>query len=162
MKSGDYGKYARPERERRFLLAAVPADAVPAHRILDRYIRGTRLRLRRMEDRRDGSVVYKLAQKIRPDKDDPRLVMITNTYLDENEYDLLCQLPADPLEKTRHRVEVDGRMAAVDVFEDGIILLEVDFETAEALHGFVPPAFAGREVTDEEEFTGAGRARRTR
>jgi CYTH domain-containing protein len=155
----DYGKYARPERERRFLLSGIPPDAVPAHRIVDRYICGTRLRLRRMENVEDAAVVYKLAQKIRPDPHDPRLVMITNSYLDSAEYHLLTQLPADTLEKTRHRLLLDGRPVAVDVFDDGVVLLEADFETAEALAAFEPPGFVIREVTAEEEFTGAGRAR---
>jgi hypothetical protein len=45
------GKYARVERERRFLLAGPPpAPAVTAsRRITDRYLPGTRLRLRRVE-----------------------------------------------------------------------------------------------------------------
>jgi hypothetical protein len=42
------GKYARVERERRFLLPAPPAAAVAVapRRIYDRYLTGTRLRLR--------------------------------------------------------------------------------------------------------------------
>ena len=45
------GKYARIERERRFLLAGPPpAAAVTARRrITDRYLPGTRLRLRRID-----------------------------------------------------------------------------------------------------------------
>ena len=156
----DYGKYARPERERRFLLDAVPVAAIPAHRILDRYIRGTRLRVRRMESLRDGSVAYKLAQKLRPVEDDASVVMITNTYLDEAEYELLCRLPADTLEKTRHRLLVGDRPAAVDVFADGLILLEVDFESDEAMSAFEPPAFVAREVTVDDAFSGGGLARR--
>ena len=45
------GKYARVERERRFLLAGPPpASAVTvSRRITDRYLPGTRLRLRRVD-----------------------------------------------------------------------------------------------------------------
>lgn len=44
-------KYARPERERRFLLSAPPADGiVKTVRIADRYLLGTRLRLRRITE----------------------------------------------------------------------------------------------------------------
>ena len=45
------GKYARVERERRFLLAGPPrTSAVTAsRRITDRYLPGTRLRLRRVD-----------------------------------------------------------------------------------------------------------------
>src|SRR5947208_1185160 len=44
------GKYARIERERRFLLADPPPSAAVTgrHRITDRYLPGTRLRLRRI------------------------------------------------------------------------------------------------------------------
>lgn len=42
------GKYARAERERRFLMAGPPVSAVTAsRRITDRYLPGTRLRVRR-------------------------------------------------------------------------------------------------------------------
>jgi hypothetical protein len=46
------GKYARVERERRFLLAKPPAPStVTATRVItDRYLVGTRLRLRRESD----------------------------------------------------------------------------------------------------------------
>ena len=61
-------KYARIEFERRFLLERLPADVkvVAVRRIVDRYIEGTRLRLREIIDP-DGAGVYKLAQKI-PDE----------------------------------------------------------------------------------------------
>src|SRR2546421_10016260 len=74
-----YGKYARPECERRFLLSGVPAEATAPRRITDRYFRSTRLRLRRME--REGEApVYKFGQKVRPHLNDPSVVMITNVY----------------------------------------------------------------------------------
>jgi len=59
------GKYARVERERRFLLAGSPsASAVTARRrITDRYLPGTRLRLRRVENLDSGAREYKLTQK---------------------------------------------------------------------------------------------------
>ena len=60
------GKYARVERERRFLLADLPARAAAAtpRRITDRYLTGTRLRLRLVEHQDGGGCVYKLTQKV--------------------------------------------------------------------------------------------------
>jgi hypothetical protein len=58
-------KYARIERERRFLLDHFPSSAnvVRARRITDRYIDGTGLRLREQSDD-SGPTVFKLTQKI--------------------------------------------------------------------------------------------------
>ncbi len=58
-------KYAKIERERRFLLAQFPdnANIVRTRRIIDRYIYGTTLRLRKLIDG-NGSAAFKLTQKI--------------------------------------------------------------------------------------------------
>ncbi|MCF2530748.1 hypothetical protein [Yinghuangia soli] len=60
------GKYALIERERRFLLPGPPPPAAVTvtRRITDRYVPGTRLRLRRSENAATGECVYKLTQKI--------------------------------------------------------------------------------------------------
>jgi hypothetical protein len=53
---GKSQRHARPERERRFRLAGLPAGAVErTTRIVDRYITGTRLRLRHMIESRGNS-----------------------------------------------------------------------------------------------------------
>jgi hypothetical protein len=64
---GKATKYSRLERERRFLFAKVPSGMpVLTASILDHYIRGTRLRLRRAEQKEEARsrVFYKLTQKI--------------------------------------------------------------------------------------------------
>ncbi|MFE4461994.1 hypothetical protein ACFROC_31980, partial [Nocardia tengchongensis] len=58
------GKYAKIESERRFLLTEMPTQASDPRLIEDRYIVGTRLRLRRVEV--GAQVVYKFCQKVRP------------------------------------------------------------------------------------------------
>ncbi|MCF3136175.1 hypothetical protein [Streptomyces olivochromogenes] len=59
------GKYSRVERERRFLLVNPPApSAVTVTRLInDRYLTGTRLRVRRA-DSSDGRRELKLTQKV--------------------------------------------------------------------------------------------------
>jgi len=61
-------KYAKIEQERRFLLRSMPED-MPGDedfiRIIDRYIPGTRLRLRRMESPLGDALIFKLGQKYR-------------------------------------------------------------------------------------------------
>ncbi|WP_225850807.1 hypothetical protein [Streptomyces sp. HPF1205] len=157
------GKYARIERERRFLLAGPPpASAVTAtRRITDRYLPGTRLRLRRVEGPDRGTVEYKLTQKVPAGRPGPVQGLITNTYLSRSEYDLLASLPAAVLSKTRLSVPPLG----VDVFDPplhGLILAEAEFATDEAALSFRPPAGCVAEVTDDARFTGGSLVRTDR
>jgi hypothetical protein len=151
---GKAGKYARIERERRFLLSAVPAGQ-PVARVLieDRYLRGTRLRLRRMTDLEaaEGAVTYKLTQKIPTPAGGPGL--ITTLYLSSAEYDALVGLPADTLTKIRSSHPPLG----VDTFEgplSGLILAEAEFENAREEAAFRPPTDAVADVTADVRFTG--------
>ena len=153
-------KYARPERERRFLLDHLPGGSSEPRRIRDRYLTGTRLRLRRIEDLSGNVEQLKLGHKVRPDESDPRLVLHTSLYLSPDEFEVLSQLPGDELVKVRYHLGTDP-LSAVDVFEGslaGLILLEVDFQTEADLAAYAPPDFAGPEVTNDEAFTGNGLA----
>ena len=148
------GKYARVERERRFLLAEPPAPAtVTATRMItDRYLAGTRLRLRRVESP-DGGCELKLTQKVPLARPGAVQGLITNTYLSAAEYGLLAALPAAVLTKTRFSVPPLG----VDVFDghlQGLVLAEVEFTTDEKARSFVPPPECVAEVTDDARFTG--------
>lgn len=148
MTAESVGKYAKPEIERRFLLDALPADAHDPVEITDRYIDGGHLRLRTVEDAA-GTTTYKLGHKHRPDPLDPTLILHTTIYLTESEHALLDHLPGRILTKTRYRVDVDGCAAAVDALHgahEGLILLEVGFDTAEDLRRYVPPPWVGAET----------------
>jgi CYTH domain-containing protein len=117
-------KYAVVERERRFLLATLPEGVVSTKQIVDRYVTGTRLRLREVQHD-DGTVIRKLGHKVRLDEG-PSEVACTSIYLDEGEWRLLRELPALLLEKTRHMVHRDGVVVAVDEHEDGMLVAEID------------------------------------
>ena len=66
-------------------------------------------------------------------------------------------LPADVLTKTRRLVAYDGATVAVDVHADGTVVAEIDRGDGPARE--FPPAYdVVREVTDEEEFSGAALA----
>ena len=162
MRPPDRGKYARPERERRFVLDAVPAGATGERRIADRYIEGTRLRLRMVGEGADASP--KLGQKVRAVESDPGFVLHTTMYLSTAEYDTLAALPADPLTKRRSWLGLAaGPRMAIDVFEGelrGLILAEVELWDEAAATAFEPPAWVAAEVTRDERFTG-GRLART-
>jgi CYTH domain-containing protein len=156
------GKYARVERERRFLLAGLPKDqpATAIHKITDRYLIGTTLRLRHMADQRDGHH-YKFTQKIPTDHPGPVQGLITNTYLSKAEYDLLAQLPGKMLIKTRYSVPPLG----IDVFAGplhGLVLAEAEFDTNNAMLAFRPPSYVTAEVTNDPRFTGGSLVNTTR
>src|SRR5438128_2554880 len=80
------GKYSCTEFERRFVVRAVPANIVAGSygwRILDRYIPGTRLRLRRMESLVGDQIQRKLTQKFSEATEPTVRTTITNIYLNE-------------------------------------------------------------------------------
>jgi GNAT superfamily N-acetyltransferase len=149
-------KYARRERERRFLLAAMPkGHSVRRVLIEDRYLVGTRLRLRRMTDLdpdgEPGRVTYKLTQKIPSSDRTPGL--ITTLYLSAPEYHAVSAVPARRLRKVRTSIPPFG----VDEFQDtltGLILAEAEFDTDDEAAAMEPPEGVVAEVTADERFTG--------
>ena len=156
------GKYARVERERRFLLARPPKDqpVTAIRKITDRYLIGTTLRLRHMSDQRDGHD-YKFTQKIPADRPGPVQGLITNTYLSKTEHDLLAQLPSKMLTKTRFSIPALG----IDIFDPplhGLVLAEAEFDADNAMLAFRPPSYMIAEVTADQRFTGGRLASATR
>jgi CYTH domain-containing protein len=154
-------KYARVERERRFLLRGLP-DGLrvndPHTQIFDNYITGTRLRLRKVRVPRRREWTWKLTQKFAPDPADFSRTVITNIYLSQYEYEVLSVFEGNELRKNRYPFERGGRRYSVDVFLGalhGLVLAETEFDTDEELEAFAAPPFAAREVTDDELFTGA-------
>jgi CYTH domain-containing protein len=151
------GNYARVEREQRWLVRAVPDDLTDMAEIVDRYLTGTTLRLRRMAS--DQGVVYKLGQKVRIRPDDPEVVMLTNVYLTDEEYGFLSRLPGNSIEKTRYRHDLGGRMIAVDRFggrHAPLVLAEVELQVGEPLLPL--PGFAMADVTHDHRYSGGALA----
>lgn len=156
------GKYARVERERRFLLAAPPIpSAVTATRVItDHYLPGGRLRLRRAQSP-DGCAELKLTQKVPAARPGTVQGLVTNIYLSPAEYDVLATLPARALTKTRFSVPPLG----IDVFAGqlrGLVLAEAEFATDTEAESFAPPSECVAEVTDDARFTGGRIVRATR
>jgi CYTH domain-containing protein len=152
--TGKSQRYARPERERRFLLAGLPAGAVERTACLvDRYLVGTRLRLRQIIETQGTSTrtYYKLSQKVPAPDGGPGL--LSTTYLSVEEYTLLTTLPAPILRKTRFSVPPFG----IDAYEgplSGLFLAEVEFDDDFAMNAFNPPSWIVAEVTLDSRFTG--------
>jgi len=155
-------KFARIEREGRFLLDQFPkeANAVRVRRIVDRYIDGTRVRLR--EQMEDGSpTIYKLTQKIPARGREAQQGLITTIYLTADEFRVFAGLSAKRLSKTRYSVSPFG----VDVFEgelEGLLLAEAEFDSAADADALTLPSFIFKEVSADERFTGGQLARASR
>jgi CYTH domain-containing protein len=154
-------KYALVERERRFLLAGPPPPSLTTapRKITDRYLTGTRLRLRLVDYLGSRATEYKLTQKVPAGRPGPVQGLITNIYLTEDEYSVFATLPAAVLSKTRLSVPPLG----IDIFSPplhGLVLAEAEFTTDSEASCFRPPACSLAEVTDDARFTG-GRLART-
>ena len=158
-------RYARVEREVRYRLPGVP-ELPPGGRVLrieDRYLHGTGLRLRRVEEA-GRETLLKLGQKVRLDPASPFAVAHTTMYLTQAEHEALSVLPGHGLRKSRHLVPLrEGVQVAVDVFHgplSGLVTVEIDLgerprtprgqehdDVARLLSG-------GVDVTEDERHTG--------
>lgn len=153
-------KYARVERERRYLLQDLPEGltrADPHLQITDNYISGTRLRIRKVRDPRSNKWTVKFTQKFVPNPADFSRTIITNIYLNALEAETLAMFDANEIRKNRYPFEFEGRRFSVDMFLGdlfGLVLAEVSFETDVELDSFAKPAFAMAEVTSSKLFTG--------
>jgi CYTH domain-containing protein len=155
-------KYAHIERERRYLLRDLPEGltrADPHLQITDNYITGTRLRIRKVREPRTNKWTVKFTQKFAPDPDDLSRTIITNTYLNALEAEVLSVFDANEIRKNRYPFEFEGRKFSVDMFLGdlfGLVLAEVSFETDDELDNYPKPPFALIDVTNDPLFTGGG------
>src|SRR3712207_943229 len=84
-------RYARVERERRYLLRELPPGLKPSDphtQITDNYVTGTRLRLRKARDPRANEWTLKLTQKHAPQPPDFSRTLVTEMYLSPYEYEV--------------------------------------------------------------------------
>ena len=153
-------KYARIERERRYLLRDLPEGLTRADhhlQITDNYITGTRLRIRRVRDPKTNKWIVKFTQKFAPNPDDLSRTVITNTYLNAIEAETLAIFAANEIRKNRYSFEFENRKFSIDMFLGdlfGLVLAEVSFESDEDMASFKTPPFALAEVTNNEIFSG--------
>lgn len=59
------------------------------------------------------------------------------------------------LKKQRHQLGLNGRMAEVDVYEgrlNGLVVVEVEFDSVAEAEAFAPPQWFGAEVTDDTRY----------
>lgn len=154
-------RYARVERERRYLLRDLPEGmtrADPHLQITDNYMTGSRLRLRKVREPRTNKWTVKFTQKFAPNPEDLARTIITNTYLNALEAEVLSPIfNSNEIRKNRYPFEFDGREFSIDMFLGdlfGLVLAETSFETDEDLDNFPTPPFALVDVTNEPLFSG--------
>lgn len=152
-------KYSRIEYERRFLVAPNAdwkrfAESY-SKTYEDKYLNGTRLRLRILTDSDSLRRLIKLTKKY--ESDSPYFQMITTIILSPDEYRLFDALEGNRLVKTRYYHNYQNRIFSIDVFENelhGLVLCETESDGLADLMRAEPPAYAEREVTEDVFFTG--------
>jgi len=153
-------KYARVERERRYLLQDLPEGLSRAEhhlQITDNYLTGTQLRIRKVRNPQTNKWVVKFTRKFAPDENDLSRTMITNLYLNATEAETLSIFEGNEIRKNRYYFDFETRRYSIDMFIGdlfGLVLAETDFETDEELDNFQMPPFAIADVTNNKTFTG--------
>lgn len=165
--NAEEAKYTRVEYERRFLISphAGWRSFVEAYSktFVDKYLRGTRLRLRLLTDSDTGRRLLKLTKKF--ESTSPYSQTIGRILLSPGEYELLHKLEGDSLTKVRYYHSYHGQVFSIDVFEgelEGLVLCETEAESLDELMSVAPPAYAGYEVTEDSFFTGGKLCQTTR
>jgi adenylate cyclase len=147
------------ERERRFLVATLPmatAELPEPDHIVQGYLATGRVtvRVRRI----GGSHI--LSVKVGSSRNRVEI----ERSLDPDEFDALWNEAHERrIDKQRHRVALDdGLVAELDLFAGDLAgrrIVEVEFPDDPTADTFEPPAWFGREVTDDTRYTNASLAR---
>lgn len=149
------------ERERKWTAATAPRDLPEGSRIRQGYlgIRDDRsLRVRQKGDRHLGTI--KIGTP-------PSRTEVEWEFTADQFEALWPHTAGARVEKVRSEVPLDdhpggtGLVAEVDVFEgdlEGLVLIEVEFESDDAMAAFEPPPWFGTEVTDHDGYGNASLA----
>ena len=144
------------ERERRYLVDSLPEPLPEPSRIEQAYVSTgpASVRVRRIDDR------HVLTIKTGSGRNRDEI----ERDLTEEEFDAIWAA-ADQLriEKRRHRIDLgQGLTAELDLYDgelDGRRLVEVEFDDDAAADDFEPPAWFGREVTEDNRYSNSSLAR---
>jgi CYTH domain-containing protein len=143
---------------RLFLINALPEPLSTRSRhlqILDRYLPGTKLRLREIRDPYSNERT-RLLQKRTYSPESPE-IRSSEIQLDVTEYSLFERHSRSELRKNRYFHEYDQMLFAFDVHLGpllGLNLAKVSFETREEFERAGVPAFASKELTSDWFFLG--------
>jgi CYTH domain-containing protein len=155
-------KYTRLEIERRWLVAKKDLpnlSELEQWEVIDHYLIGTRMRLRKMVDpKNNNETQYKLCKKY--GKTSSISEPVVNIYLNKNEYDQFSEISANVLVKTKYTFEFQGTQFSINTFSNsGIITIEAEFESEKQANECLLPSFAGEDISSSPEHESASIAR---
>lgn len=138
------------EIERKFLVDELPAnlDEYDFHDLEQGYLNTAPVvRVRKEDD------TYYLTYKGRGfiEREEYNLPLTEEAYLH-----LVAKSDGKIISKRRYLIPFNGYTIELDVFKEPfapLVLAEVEFQTPEEANAFVPPAWFGRDVTSEPEYT---------
>ncbi len=152
------------EIERSYLAAKIPDGTAEAERaeMEDIYFPAPNdnpdLRIRRNVDG------FELTKKTMTRDGDASSQKEQNIALSEAEYRALARGDGKKIVKTRYCIPYKDLTAEIDIFEDrlaGLVLIEFEFDSQEALDAFEMPDFCLKDVTQEEFIAGGKLAGKT-
>lgn len=145
------------ELERIFLPRTLPADLFESkHRTIDDcYVPVSEphpvIRIRATDAK------YELTKKSLPQEGNNTIRIEETIPLTESEYEAFTAVPGKRLIKTRYYYERDGHEYEFGVYGGdlkGLVLIDVEFASHEAVAAFEPPDFLGQEVTNVKFLRG--------
>lgn len=146
------------ERERKFLVEAVPDDLLPAAVVPLRqgYLAADeRVSVRVRDADTDGcTLTVKAGSGVERTE--------LEWSISRQEFDAAWpHTGSRRIEKTRHMIPLGDHVIELDVFGgtlDGLVVAEVEFDSISASDNFEAPAWFGRDVTDDGRYTNASLA----
>ena len=144
-----------PEIERKFKVEALPEHLLgPGSAMQQGYLAVAPVEIRlRAQDGSHELTVKSLGSLRRAEVTLP---------LTAEQFDELWPLATAFVKKTRHRVELDDGVAELDVYGgklEGLLVVEVEFDSEEQAGSFTPPDWFGDEITEDSRFRNAALAK---
>jgi CYTH domain-containing protein len=141
------------ERERKFVVADLPELPDGGSRVRQGYLAldgDVQVRIREREGAGWSLTVKGGRGSVRTE---------VEAAIDAARFEQLWPLTAGRrIEKTRYLIPVDGAEAELDVFTGdltGLVLVEVELGSDQAMASFEPPSWFGAEVTDDDRYSNA-------
>ncbi len=107
---------------------------------------------------------YTMTKKSMPDKLDPSTQIEDNISLSSDEYEALKIIQGKKVRKIRYLYPIENSTCEIDVFQDelkGLVIVDVEFQTAEKKDLFEIPDFCLVDVSHEELLAGGMLAGKT-
>jgi CYTH domain-containing protein/CHAD domain-containing protein len=146
------------ECERKFLIEAVPDDLVPSAAVELRqgYLAADERVSVRVRDAGAGSCTLTVKAGSGVERTE------LEWSITRQEFEAAWpHTDSRRIEKTRHLIPFGDHVIELDVFGgalDGLVVAEVEFDSVSASDDFEPPAWFGRDVTDDGRYTNASLA----